>query len=51
MYIKKPAQNIAKSMGGQSGDPISQCWISYEGKNYNIVFVRYGKDVMVSIRE
>lgn len=37
--------------GGESGDPISQCWVSYEGSNYNIVFVRYGDDVMVSIRQ
>ena len=37
--------------GGQSGDPISQCWVSYAGMHYNIGFVRYGNDVMVSIRE
>ncbi len=37
--------------GGEKDDPISQCWISYGGKNYNIVFARYGNDVMVSIRQ
>ena len=37
--------------GGQSGDRVSQCWVSFEGRDYNIVFARYGDNVMVSIRE
>ena len=37
--------------GGVSGDPISQCWVHYAGRNYNVIFARYGDDVMVSIRK
>lgn len=37
--------------GGVSGDPISQCLVYYAGRNYNVIFARYGDDVMVSIRK
>lgn len=37
--------------GGQSGASVSQCWVSFEGRDYNIVFARYGDNVMVSIHE
>lgn len=40
-----------KEHGGVSGDPTSQCWVSYAGKDYNVVFFRRGDDVLVSIRK
>ncbi len=44
-------QRYCEEHGGWSGDQISQCCVSYAGLNYDIVFARHGKKVLVSIRQ